>query len=91
MKKTPSTKDVTISKRLEKLKKINKKNNNDDDGDDNDDGNGDLPLLPTSRSSFIPKNNEFDSEFDSDDEKLIPTQKFLLDKPQKRKANCCSR
>ena len=34
---------------------------------------------------FPPKNNEFDSEFDSDDEKLTPTQKFLLDKPQKEK------
>ena len=34
---------------------------------------------------FPPKNNEFDSEFDSHDEKLTPTQKFLLDKPQKEK------
>ena len=82
IKKAPSTKDVTISKRLEKLKKFNKKNNNDDD--DDDDGNGDLPRLQT-LPSFVPKNNEFDSEFDSDDEKLTLTQKFLLDKPQKEK------
>ena len=34
---------------------------------------------------FPPKNNEFDSEFDSDNEKLTPVQKFLLDKPQKEK------
>ena len=92
IKKAPSTKDVTISKRLEKLKKFNNKNNNDDDGndDDDDDGNGDLSHLPT-LPSFPPKNNEFDSEFDSDDKKLTPIQKFILDKPQKRKASCCSR
>ena len=60
----------------------NKNNNDDDDNDDNDDdGNGDLPRLLTP-PSFPPKNNEFDSEFDSDDEKLTPAQKFLLDKPQ---------
>ena len=82
IKKAPSTKDVTISKRLEKLKKFNNKNNN--DNNDNDDGNGDLPRLPTP-PSFLPKNNEFDSEFDSDNKKLTPTQKFLLDKPQKEK------
>ena len=76
IKKAPSTKDVTISKRLEKLKKFNNKNNNDDDGndDDDDDGNGDLSHLPT-LPSFPPKNNEFDSEFDSDTKKLTPTQK----------------
>ena len=34
---------------------------------------------------FPLKNNEFDSEFDSDDEKLTPTQKFLLIKPQREK------
>ena len=34
IKKAPSTKDVTISKRLEKLKRFNNKNNN--DGNDND-------------------------------------------------------
>ena len=86
IKKAPSTKDVTISERLEKLKKFDNKNNNDDDdSDDNDDdGNGDLPRLPT-LPSFPPKNNEFDNEFDSDDEKLTPIQKFLLDKPQKEK------
>ena len=86
IKKAPSTKDVTISERLEKLKKFDNKNNNDDDdSDDNDDdGNGDLPRLPT-LPSFPPKNNEFDSEFDFDDEKLTPIQKFLLDKPQKEK------
>ena len=76
IKKAPSTKDVTISKRLEKLKKFNNKNNNDDDDndDDDDDGNGDLSHLPT-LPSFPPKNNEFDSEFDSDTKKLTPTQK----------------
>ena len=85
IKKAPSTKDVTISKRLEKLKKSNNKNNNDNDGnDDDDDGNGDLSRLPT-LPLFPPKNNEFDSEFDSDDEKLTPTKKFLLDKSQKEK------
>ena len=86
IKKAPSTKDVTISERLEKLKKFDNKNNNDDDdSDDNDDdGNGDLPRLST-LPSFPPKNNEFDNEFDSDDEKLTPIQKFLLDKPQKEK------
>ena len=84
--KAPSTKEVTISERLEKLKKFNNKNNNDnnDNDDDDDDGNGDLPRLPT-LPSFPPKNNEFDSEFDSDDKKLTPIQKFLLDKPQKEK------
>ena len=71
IKKAPSTKDVTISKRLEKLKKFNNKNNNDDDG------NGDLSHLPT-LPSFPPKNNEFDSEFDSDTKKLTPTQKEKL-------------
>ena len=85
IKKAPSTKDVTISERLEKLKKSNNKNNNDnDDNDDDDDGNGDLSRLPT-LPLFPPKNNEFDSEFDSDDEKLTPTKKFLLDKSQKEK------
>ena len=85
IKKAPSTKDVTISKRLEKLKKSNNKNNNDDDDNDgDDDGNGDLSRLST-LPLFPPKNNEFDSEFDSDDEKLTPTKKFLLDKPQKEK------
>ena len=64
-KKAPSTKDVTISKRLQKLRKFNNKNNNDDD-DDDDDGNGDLPRLSTP-SSFASKTNEFDGEFDSDD------------------------
>ena len=84
--KAPSTKEVTISERLEKLKKFNNKNNSDnnDNDDDDDDGNGDLPRLPT-LPSFPPKNNEFDSEFDSDDKKLTPIQKFLLDKPQKEK------
>ena len=79
IKKAPSTKDVTISKRLEKLKKFNNKNNNDDDDndDDDDDGNGDLSHLPT-LPSFPPKNNEFDSEFDSDTKKLTPTQKEKL-------------
>ena len=71
IKKEPSTKDVTISERLEKLRKFNNKNNNDDDDDD---GNSDLPRLPT-LPSFPPKNNEFDSEFDSDTKKLTPTQK----------------
>ena len=80
IKKVPSTKDVTISKRLEKLRKFNNKNNNGNDDNDDDDGNGDLPHLPT-LPSFVPKNNEFDS----DDEKLTPSQKFLLDKPQKEK------
>ena len=85
IKKAPSTKDVTISERLEKLKKSNNKNNNDnDDNDDDDDGNGDLSRLLT-LPLFPPKNNEFDSEFDSDDEKLTPTKKFLLDKSQKEK------
>ena len=85
IKKAPSTKDVTISERLEKLKKSNNKNNNDnDDNDDDDDGNGDLSRLPT-LPLFPPKNNEFDSEFDSDDEKLTPTKKSLLDKSQKEK------
>ena len=70
IKKASSTKDVTISERLEKLKKINKNNNDDDDNDDDDDdGNNDLPRLPTP-PSFPPKNNEFGSEFDSDAEKL---------------------
>ena len=95
IKKAPSTKNVTISNRLEKLKKINNKNNNDDndsddDDDDDGDGNDDLPRLPTP-PLFPPKNNEFDGKFDSDDEKLTPTQKFLLDKPQKKKASHCSR
>ena len=85
IKKAPTTKDVTISERLEKLKKSNNKNNNDnDDNDDDDDGNGDLSRLPT-LPWFPPKNNEFDSEFDSDDEKLTPTKKFLLHKSQKEK------
>ena len=85
VKKAPSTKEVTISKRLEKLKKFNNKNNNDsNDNDDDDDGNGDLPRLLT-LLSFPPKNSEFHSEFDSDDKKVAPTQKFLLDKPQKEK------
>ena len=84
IKKTPSTKDVTISKKLEKLKKFDSKNNNDIDDDDDDDGNADLPCLPTP-PLFVPKNNEFDSEFDSDNKKLTPTQKFLLDKLQKEK------
>ena len=85
MKKAPSTKDVIISEKLKKLKKINNKHNNDDDDkDDDDDGNNDFPRLPTPHS-FPPKNNEFDSEFDSDDEKLTPTQKFLLIKPQREK------
>ena len=84
MKKVPSTKDVTISERLEKFKKFNNKNNNDDDDDDDNDGNGHLPRLPTP-PSFVPKNNEFDSEFDSGNEKLTPAQKFILDKPQKEK------
>ena len=74
IKKEPSTKDVTISERLEKLRKFNNKNNNDDDDDD---GNSDLPRLPT-LPSFPPKNNEFDSEFDSDTKKLTPTQKEKL-------------
>ena len=90
IKKTPSMKDVTISKRLEKLKKFNNKNNNDDDNDDDDDENGDLPHLPTP-PFFVPKNNELDSEFDSDDKKLNPTQKFLLDKPSKSKISSWSR
>ena len=84
IKKTPSTKDVTISKRLEKLKKCNNKNNNDNNVNDDDVGNSDLPRLLTP-PSFLPKNNEFDSEFDSDNKKLTPTQKFLLHKPQKVK------
>ena len=85
IKKAPSAKDVTISETLEKLKKFNKKNNNDDDdNDDDNDGNGNLLRLPT-LPSFPPKNNEFDGEFDSQDEKLTPIQKFLLDKPQKEK------
>ena len=84
IKKAPSTKDVTISERLEKLKKFNNKNNNDDDDDDEDDGNGDLSRKPAP-PSFLPNNNEFDSEFDSDDKKLTPTQNFLLDKQQKEK------
>ena len=86
IKKAPSTKDVTISERLEKLQKFNNKNNNDkDDNDDDDhDGNGDLPRLPTP-PLFPPQNNQFDSEFNSDDKKLTSTQKFILDKPQKEK------
>ena len=86
VKKAPSKKDVTISKRLEKLKKCNNKHNNDSDDSDNDDddGNGDVLRLPTP-PSLVSKSNEFDSEFDSDDKKLTPTQKFLLDKPQKEK------
>ena len=91
IKKAPSTKDVAIYERLEQLKNFNNKNNNDgnendddDDDDDDDDGNGDLPRLLTP-PSFPPKNNEFGSDFDSDDKKLIATQKFLLDKPQKEK------
>ena len=57
IKKASSTKDVTISERLEKLKKFNNKNINDDDDnhDDDDDGNSDLPRLPTP-PSFPPKN-----------------------------------
>ena len=86
IKKEPSTKDFTISKRLEKLKKCNNKHNNDSDDSDNDDddGNGDVLRLPTP-PSLVSKSNEFDSEVDSDDKKLTPTQKFLLDKPQKEK------
>ena len=84
IKKTPSTKDVTMSKRLEKLKKCNNKNNNDNNVNDDDVGNSDLPRLLTP-PSFLPKNNEFDSEFDSDNKKLTPTQKFLLHQPQKVK------
>ena len=87
IKKAPSIKGVTISERLKKFKKFNNKNNNDNDGnddddDDDDDVNGELPRLPT-LPSFPPKNNEFDSEFDSVDETLTPIQKFLLDKPRK--------
>ena len=78
------------SERSAKLKRFNNKNNNDDDDNDDDDGGGDLPCLLTP-PLFPLKNNEFDSEFDSDDKKLAPTQKFLLDKPQKRKASHCSR
>ena len=85
IKKEPSTKDVTISKRLEKLKKCNNKHNNDSsDGDNDDDDDGDFLGLPTP-PSLVSRSNEFDSEFDSDDKKLTPTQKFLLDKPQKEK------
>ena len=84
IKKAPSTKDVTIFERLEKLKKFNNKNNNEYDVNDDDDGNNDLPRLWTP-PSLPPKNNEFDSEFDSDNKKLTPTQKFLLDKPQKER------
>ena len=74
-----------MSRYLKDQKSFNNKNNNDnDDNNDGDDGNGDLPRLPTP-PSFPPKNNEFDSEFDSDDKKLTPTQKFILDKPQKEK------
>ena len=74
-----------MSRYLKDQKSFNNKNNNDnDDNNDDDDGNGDLPRLPTP-PSFPPKNNEFDSEFDSDDKKLTPTQKFILDKPQKEK------
>ena len=79
IKKAPSTKDVTISERLEKLQKFNNKNNNDNDDNDDDhdhDGNGDLPRLPTP-PSFPPKNNQFDSEFNSDDKKLTSTQNFF--------------
>ena len=79
IKKAPSTKDVTISERLEKLQKFNNKNNNDDDDNDDDDdhdGNGDLPRLPIP-PSFPPKNNQFDSEFNSDDKKLTSTQNFF--------------
>ena len=83
IKKAPSTKDVTIFERLEKLKKFNNKNKNDYD-DNDDDGNNDLPRLWTP-PSLPPKNNEFDCEFDSDNKKLTPTQKFLLDKPQKER------
>ena len=84
IKKAPSTNDVTISERLEKLKKFNKNNDDDDNDDDDDDGNGARPRLPTP-PSFTPKNNDFDSEFDSDHKTLTPTQQFLLDKPQKQK------
>ena len=85
IKKEPSTKDVTISKRLEKLKKCNNKHNNDSsDGDNDDDDDGDFLGLPTP-PSLVSRSNEFDSEFDSDDKKLTPTQKFLLVKPQKEK------
>ena len=78
IKKAPSTNDVTISERLEKLQKFNNKNNNDNDDNDDDDhdGNGDLPHLPTP-PSFPPKNNQFDSEFNSDDKKLTSTQNFF--------------
>ena len=54
IKKAPSTKDVTISERLEKLRKFNNKNNNDDHDDNDDDGNGYLPRLPA-LPSFLPK------------------------------------
>ena len=86
IRKALSTEDVTISERLEKSKKFNNKNNNDDDDNDDgdDDGNSDLPHLPT-LPSFLPKNNEFNSEFDSDKKKLTPTKTFLLDKQQKEK------
>ena len=85
IKKEPSTKDVTISKRLEKLKKCNNKHNNDSsDGDNDDDDDGDFLGLPTP-PSLVSRSNEFDSEFDSDDKKLTPTQKFFLVKPQKEK------
>ena len=43
IKKAPSTNDVTISERLEKLKKFNK--NNDDDDNDDDDMMETVPVL----------------------------------------------
>ena len=69
IKKAPSTKDVAISERLQKLKKFNNKNSKNDNDDGDDDGNDDLPRLLTP-PSFPPKNNEFDSEFDSDDDEF---------------------
>ena len=81
VKRAPSKKDVTISKRLEKLKKCNNKHNNDrddsDNDDDDDDGNGDVLRLATP-SSPVSKSNEFDSEFDSDNKTLTPTQNIFF-------------
>ena len=86
IKKTPSMKGVTIAERLGKFKKFNNKNNNDNDDDDNDNDNGndDLPLLSI-LPLFASKNNEFDNEFDSNEEKSSPNTNFFLDKLQKEK------
>ena len=83
----PSTKDIELAEHLAKLRG-EKKNDNNNNENSNNNGNNFPPFLcslpqPPTPPSSPPDGGDGESDYDDENRNLTPTQRFLLDQPQR--------